>query len=139
MKMAAWKTLLVLVVAFMIPRLAGAAEKVNFAEEIKPLLEKACVQCHGPEKQKGKLRLDTKDALLKGGDDGQVLAPGSPEKSDFYRRITLAADDDDVMPPKGKADYLTAAQIDLVKRWITEGAPWADGVVIGGKTVAASD
>ena len=102
---------------------------MDFVREIKPILEGACVQCHGPEKQKGKLRLDSKEAWLKGGEDGPVFKAGHAEESDFFHRITLAEDQDDVMPPKGKADHLTAAQIDLVKRWITEGAEWPEGVL----------
>jgi mono/diheme cytochrome c family protein len=106
-----------------------ATEGVDFERQIKPLLEKSCVQCHGPEKQKGKLRLDTREGLLKGGDAGEAIAKGKPDESEFFRRVIAAPDDEEVMPPKGKADHLTAAEIDLVKRWITEGAPWPEGVV----------
>jgi len=108
---------------------AGTDHKVDFAREIKPILEGACVQCHGPDKQKGKLRLDSKEAWLKGGENGPVFTPGDPAKSDFFQRIAMAENQDDVMPPKGKADHLTPAQIDRMKRWITEGADWPEGVV----------
>lgn len=107
----------------------SAEERVDFAKEIKPILEGTCVQCHGPEKQKGKLRLDSREAWLKGGDNGPVFKAGHPEESDFFQRVTLAEDQDDVMPPKGKADHLTPAQIDRVKRWITEGGGWPEGVL----------
>ena len=107
-----------------------ADESVDFVREIEPILREACVQCHGPEKQKGKLRLDTREALLKGGEDGLSVEPGNPDKSDLFRRITLPEDDDDVMPPKGKTAHLSAAQIDRVKRWIASGAKWPDGVVV---------
>lgn len=103
--------------------------KVSFSGEIKPILESLCVQCHGPEKQKGKLRLDSREAWLKGGDNGPVFKAGHPDESDFFQRVTLTEDQDDVMPPKGKADHLNAAQIDLVKRWITEGGEWPEGVL----------
>lgn len=110
---------------------AGHADDgVDFVREIEPILREACVQCHGPEKQKGKLRLDTREALLKGGEDGLSVEPGNPDKSDLFRRITLPEDDDDVMPPKGKTAHLSAAQIDRVKRWIASGAKWPDGVVV---------
>lgn len=108
---------------------AKAEDKVDFAREIKPILEVACVQCHGPEKQKGKLRLDSREAWLKGGENGPVFTPGDPAKSDFFQRIAMAENQDDVMPPKGKADHLTPAQIERMKRWITEGATWPEGVV----------
>ena len=83
-----------------------ADENVDFVREIQPILQKACVQCHGAEKQKGKLRLDTREALLKGGEDGKAVEPGNPDKSDIFRRITLPEDDDDAMPPKGKTARL---------------------------------
>lgn len=116
---------------------AVAEEKVDFAKEIKPLLESACVQCHGPDKQKGDLRLDSREAWLKGGDSGPAFTAGHPEKSDFFQRVTLAENEDDVMPPKGKADHLTPVQIDLIKRWITEGAEWPEGVVAVASSTAA--
>lgn len=114
----------------------NADEKVDFVGEIQPILREACVDCHGPEKQKGKLRLDTREALLKGGEDGPVIAPGNPEKSDLFRRLTLAADDDDVMPPKGKVARLTPVQIERMRRWISTGANWPDGVVVTHETSA---
>ncbi len=106
----------------------AAAAQVDFAKDIKPIFEQSCVRCHGAEKQKGKLRLDTKEAALKGGADGVVLAPGHPEKSDLCRRISLPADDDDVMPNKG--DHLSKAQIALIANWIKQGAQWPDGLVL---------
>lgn len=107
---------------------ALAADKVDFAKDIKPILEKSCVSCHGADKQKGKLRLDSKEATMKGGGTGEVITAGKPDKSDFYHRITLPKGDDDVMPPEG--DLLTKAQQDLVKAWIEQGANWPDGLVI---------
>jgi mono/diheme cytochrome c family protein len=118
--------LLVLVIA---GSAARAAEPVDFQREIQPILERACVQCHGPEKQKGKLRLDSGEALRKGGENGPPITPGKPEESDFYRRVTLDAGHEDVMPPKGKAEHLSAAETEVLKRWITEGAAWPKGVV----------
>ena len=60
---------------------ASAADKVDFALEIKPILESTCLSCHGPEKPKGDLRLDTRANALKGGDGGASLGPGQPQKS----------------------------------------------------------
>jgi mono/diheme cytochrome c family protein len=127
-----------IVIGFSLRTVEAAEGEVNFAAEIKPILERACVQCHGPEKQKGKLRLDSREAWLKGGDNGPAFTAGHPEKSDFFNRVTLADDHDDVMPPKGKADHLTPAQIDLVKRWITQGAVWPEGVLAVATTDAAA-
>jgi hypothetical protein len=106
----------------------GAVNKVDFVRDIQPILKKSCLECHGPEKSKGKLRLDSKEAALKGGGDGVVIVPGKADKSDLYRRITLPADNDDVMPNKGK--LLVKAQTDLIRDWINQGAVWPAGVVI---------
>ncbi len=106
-----------------------AAAPVDFVREIKPVLERSCVQCHGPDKEKGALRLETREALFKGGDSGAAIAPGKPEESELYRRVTLAEKHEDVMPPSGKAEHLTAAEAQSFKRWIAEGAPWPDGII----------
>src|SRR2546425_9279670 len=79
-----------------------AADKVDFAKDIQPILQQICVKCHGPEKQKGKLRLDSKEATFKGGKDGQVITPGEADKSELYRRITLPKGNDDIMPNEGE-------------------------------------
>ena len=107
---------------------ASAEAKVDFAKDIQPILEKSCVECHGPEKQKGKLRLDSLAALTLGGKDGAAIVAGKADQSDLYRRITLPAGNDDVMPNKG--DLLTKAQTDLIRDWINEGATWPAGLVI---------
>ena len=106
---------------------AMADTKVDFAKDIQPILQESCVKCHGSEKQKGELRLDSKAAAMKGGKDGAVITAGQADKSDLYRRITLAAGSDDIMPSKG--DPLTKAQTDLVRDWINQGATWPDGLV----------
>ena len=99
-----------------------AVAAVDFNQDIRPIFQKVCLECHGPEKQKGKLRLDSREAALKGGQDGAVIVPGNAAKSDLYRRVTLAPDHDDFMPTKGKP--LTKTQLDALRDWITQGAPW---------------
>lgn len=106
-----------------VPRAEG---KVDFVKEIKPLLEQNCIKCHGTEKQKGKLRLDSKEAAFK--KEG-LIVPGAPDKSDVFHRITLPKGHDDVMPSEG--DLLSKAQIDLIKAWISEGADWPAGATVG--------
>ena len=91
-----------------------------FVEYVLPIFQSTCVDCHGEEKQKAGLRLDSIAAVLKGGKEGAVVAAGKPEESSLYRRITLPEDDDDIMPPKG--DPLSKAQTDLIKLWIVSGA-----------------
>ena len=115
----------------------AADTKVDFVKEIQPILEKSCVQCHGPEKDKGGLRLDTKEAALKGGKGELAIVPGDPAKSDMYHRITLPKDHDDVMPSKG--DLLTKAQQDLIRDWIKQGANWPAGVVVKSSAPAEAE
>lgn len=109
---------------------AFAAAKVDFAKDIAPIFEKSCVECHGAEKQKGKLRLDTKEATFKGGENGDAVVAGKPDKSDAYRRVMLPKGHDDIMPPKG--DPLSKAQQDLIKAWIEQGAEWPAGLALKG-------
>jgi mono/diheme cytochrome c family protein len=105
----------------------GADKKVDFVKEIQPIFEKSCIECHGPDKTKGGLRLDNKEAAFKGGKGGLAIVVGDPAKSDMYHRITLPKDHDDVMPSKG--DMLTKAQTDLIRDWIMQGANWPEGAV----------
>lgn len=105
--------------------LATAADgKVDFAKEIKPILEQQCFKCHGTEKQKGKLRLDSREAALKGGKGGPALVAGESAKSEFLRRVMLPKSDDDFMPTEGEP--LPKSQIDLLKKWVDEGAVWPE-------------
>src|SRR5687767_10541380 len=101
---------------------------VDFAKDIKPLLEQSCLKCHGTEKPKGGLRLDTRANAIKGGDDGTALVPNKPQESPLYTTTILAADHDDVMPPQPKERKLTKAETDLLKAWIEQGAVWPDDV-----------
>jgi len=101
-----------------------AADKVDFVKQVRPIFADNCYKCHGPKKQKGKLRMDSLEAFMKGGKDGKVLEPGDPDKSELYKRITLPKDSDDVMPPEG--DPLPKEKTDLIKQWIAEGASFGD-------------
>src|SRR5438874_1839675 len=103
-----------------------SAEKVNFERQIQPILEFDCLRCHGPEKPKGNLRLDTRAGALKGGDDGTALVPGKPDRSPLYTSTILPADDDKHMPPKG--DPLKKDETELLRQWIEQGAEWPEGI-----------
>jgi hypothetical protein len=105
--------------------LLAADEAVDFAKQIQPIILDTCIECHGPEKQKGKLRLDSKESSFK---EDSVLVPGKADDSEFFIRVSLPKDHDDIMPAKG--DPLNKDQVDLIKRWINEGAQWPDGLVI---------
>ncbi len=104
--------------------------KVNFEKQVLPFLKNSCVDCHrAPYKKDGKLkkpkaglRLDGAWAITLGSEDGEVVDAGKADESTLYTSVILPADDDDVMPPEGKADALTAEQKALLKQWIDEGA-----------------
>jgi mono/diheme cytochrome c family protein len=104
-------------------KLPAASTKtgLTFAKDIKPMFEKSCVKCHGAEKQKGKLRLDSLEAVLKGGESGKLLEPGKSDKSIVLYSIARV-DEETAMPPKDKAEPLTKEQVGLVRAWIDQGA-----------------
>ena len=94
-----------------------------FTGKVKPVLEERCFKCHSHAsgKSKGGLLLDSRAALLAGGDDGVVIVPGKPEESPLLKAIRQE-DEDTKMPPKG--DKLTDAEIAAITEWIKLGAPW---------------
>jgi len=100
---------------------ASTAKGVTFEKDIKPIFEKSCFKCHGAEKQKGKLRLDTLEATLKGGENGESVIKGDSLKSSLIVSISRL-DEDTAMPPDGKGEPLTPEQIGLVRAWIDQGA-----------------
>ena len=100
---------------------AAANPPVDFFHDIQPVLREACHSCHGPEKQKGGLRLDVRERALQGGEDGPVLQAGHATASALIQRLltnNVAAR----MP--FKAEPLPAEKIALLRRWIDEGAVW---------------
>lgn len=99
-------------------------EKPEYAKHIKPLIDRSCVKCHGPEKRKSGLRLDKKRFAMKGGETGPAIVPGNSGESLFYKYISLPSDDEDVMPSKGK--LLAQSEIETIKKWIDQGAAWPD-------------
>ncbi len=107
--------------------LPAAQEKLDFQRDIRPLLSNACFQCHGPDegKRKGDLRLDTREGAF--GDRGGYAAfvPGKPEASEAVRRM-LTEQASKHMPPARAAKTLTPRQIDLIQRWVKEGAHWSE-------------
>src|ERR1043166_2738726 len=72
---------------------ASTAQGVTYAKDIKPIFEKSCIKCHGEEKQKGKLRLDSVAAVLKGGEDGQVIQPGKSAESLLVHNVAHVGDE----------------------------------------------
>ena len=98
-----------------------AAHKVDFGTEIKPLFEAACVQCHAKGKDKGGFSLETREAFLKGGDDGAAAIPGNSAESSVVK-LVAAVDPDSVMPKKGTK--WNAEQVGLLRAWIDQGMNW---------------
>ncbi|MEW6156432.1 MAG: DUF1553 domain-containing protein [Verrucomicrobiota bacterium] len=97
---------------------------VSFYDDIKPLLSVHCYKCHGSDKQKGNLQLDTRAHAIAGGKSGKpAIDPGNSQRSEILRRIQ-STDPDEQMPPEGQR--LTSSQIALIQRWIDAGAIWPD-------------
>ncbi len=120
------RTALFLLVALSGPATAAppSAEGVEFFEKhVRPLLVQHCQSCHGPQKQHGGLRLDTKADFFKGGDNGPVVVVGDPEKSPLIHAVRQ---DGSVkkMPPKTQ---LEAPAVAVLSEWVKRGAPWPDG------------
>jgi cytochrome c553 len=100
----------------------GQADGIEFFEsKVRPALATHCISCHGPKAQKGGLRLDSREALLRGGESGPVIVEGDPESSLLVDAI--AYESAPKMPPKGK---LTADVLDDLKEWVKQGAPWPE-------------
>ncbi|MCU0772046.1 MAG: hypothetical protein MUE94_09815 [Verrucomicrobia bacterium] len=98
-------------------------EGVTFDRDIQPLLARSCTKCHGEEKQKAKLRLDTRQDALRGAADEKVILPGNSAESLLVKAISKATKEkDEWMPPAGKAQELSPAEIGLVRAWIDQGA-----------------
>jgi len=101
--------------------ISSVQEAGAYADIVKPILQAKCYSCHGESKQKGKLRLDKEEFILKGGEDGAALKAGNADESGMMERILLPADDKDHMPPK-KKPQLTSAEISMLQWWINSGA-----------------
>lgn len=104
------------------------AEPVDFVRDIKPIFEAACIHCHGPKKQEGKYRMDTKAATFAGTSDNPGVVPGKPDESSVYWTTIEPPDSDLVMPPK--KPFLEKHQTDLIKAWVEQGANWPEGLVL---------
>jgi len=96
-------------------------EAVTYTAIIQPLLQNKCYSCHGPNKQKGKLRMDQPDLLMRGGKDGVVIEPGKATESEMINRVLLEKANEHHMPPKEKPQ-LTEKEIALLHWWVASGA-----------------
>ncbi|MCE9555835.1 MAG: PSD1 and planctomycete cytochrome C domain-containing protein [Planctomycetes bacterium] len=106
---------------------AATRPQIDFQREIRPILADTCYTCHGPDKAKrdSDLRLDTHAGAMADLGGHQAIVPGKPQDSEMFRRI-ISTDPDERMPPPKSGRQLTANQIELLRRWITEGAVWKE-------------
>ncbi len=102
------------------PPAASPAALAFFETKVRPVLAENCFKCHGPQKHQGGLRLDSRAALLAGGDQGPAVVPGEPERSLLIKAVRHQ-DDDLKMPPTKK---LSPRQIDDLAQWVRLGVPW---------------
>ena len=100
---------------------SAATHAIQFREEIQPILETSCLKCHARGKSKGGFSLETRDALLKGGDTGSSIVSGNSADS-LLIELVAGLDPTSVMPKKGSK--LTEKQIGLLRAWIDQGAKW---------------
>ncbi len=100
-----------------------------FLDVVKPILRKKCISCHGHDKRKGDLMLNSFDLILKGGKNKNTVVAGNLEKSELINRITLPIDHEDYMPPEGKTP-LSKEEINVLKIWILNGAN-PSGIIAG--------
>ena len=103
--------------------LLAAPASADPIDDVKAIFTTKCVSCHGPDKQRGGLRLDRKTDALTGGDSGAAVVPGKPADSPLLKRIT-STDADERMPPKG--DRLSAKEVAALTEWVKAGAKWPD-------------
>lgn len=106
---------------------ASTQTGVTYAKDIKPIFEKSCFNCHSAraQKLKGKLKLDSLQTALKGGENGKDIIPGNSAKSPLVAQVSHVGDPDDFMPPKKgeqRNPPLTKDQIGLIRAWIDQGA-----------------
>jgi hypothetical protein len=121
-----------LILIIHVPASADSDGDGFFERAVRPLLFENCIACHGPKTQKGGLRLDTKEGLLKGGSEGPVIIPGKPAESRILAAVKRVGELK--MPPSKK---LTDAEIGILEKWISGGAPWPKNVVA--QTPASDD
>ena len=101
------------------------ARDVDFGLDVRPILSDACFRCHGPDEKarKAELRLDQKEGIFRTKDGVTVVTPGKLAESELVTRIT-SDDPDEQMPPPKANRRLKPEEIELLKRWVAEGAKW---------------
>lgn len=109
------------------PPITNIKEAKVYDDVVQPVLQTKCYNCHNARKQKGGLRMDDPQFLLKGGKDGAVLLPGKADESEMLKRMLLPQSDEHHMPPKAKPQ-LNEREIALIHWWIESGADFTKKV-----------
>src|SRR5262249_12575421 len=120
-------------------QLPKSEQKIDFARQIKPLLERSCVACHSGEKPRSHFRLDGRDAFLQGGASGAAaIVPGHSAKTPLIDYVSREVPQPE-MPPKAVRERfpaLTMDEVGLLRAWIDQGAEWPTGVLLTSPKIA---
>jgi len=107
----------------------------DFVKEVRPILERSCIRCHGPEKQKSSYRLDIREIAIKGGDSGKAAIVPHNAKASALIRYVNGEDEEIFMPPKNsEVSQLTAPEVKVLRDWIDAGPSWPDALAGGAET-----
>jgi mono/diheme cytochrome c family protein len=98
---------------------------IDFVRQIKPIFAERCIECHNSETLNGELNLQNRDLAMKKRKNGPVIVPKEPEKSMLYMVLTLPPADKKAMP--ATAHRIPKTDIQIIRRWIEEGAKWPEG------------
>ena len=129
MRPSASSTLVAIVVGILVGTSLdqGRGAEIDYNRDIRPILSRHCLSCHGPDEgsREADLRLDRRDDSLRDRDGYAVIVPGDPESSELFFRVS---EEDELvrMPPKGAGKALGPAEVDLLRRWIEQGADYAE-------------
>ncbi len=116
----------IFIVIFAPPTIAADPQtEINFETQILPILQNRCFTCHSAPKPKGDLQLDSLNGI-ETSQHGEIIIPGEPENSRLYQRITLPEGETGIMPPPDTSEPLTTQEIDLIRKWMTQGADYGN-------------
>ena len=105
----------------------SATNRIEFHRDIKPIFERSCIRCHGRERPKSGYRLTSREAAIKGGDNGVAIVPGDSTKSPLIHYVARLPEVEDMwMPPPGKVEPLMTAEVAMLRGWIDQGVAWAE-------------
>jgi hypothetical protein len=120
--------------------LPDASAKVDFEKHVLPILERSCFECHSSKlkKPKGGIRFDDLELIREKSRSDNLVLPHKPDKSTLVKSISLKPGDDDLMPPPDKGKALSAEEIDVIRRWVEEGADFGSWTSMRAKEVVIS-